>query len=327
MKKFVCFLLAVCMLLCVVAGCTADEPQPTEEVTTIKVGALTGPTAMGMVKLMDDSDKGTSANKYEFELKSEASAFVAALAKGDIDIAAVPANLASVIYNNTDGGVKLLAINTLGVLYIVERGDSVKSLSNLTGKTLYATGEGAAPEYALRYLLKEKGLDGENAPNIQWCADTTEALSYISSDENAIAMLPQPFVTAAQAKVNGLRVALSLNDEWAKLDNGSAMVTGVVVCRSEFAEKYPQQLEKFMQEYEASVKYVQENTENAAALIGNYEIVKAPIAQKALPYCNITFITGAEMKTDMESYLSVLNDMNPKAIGGKLPGADFYYGA
>lgn len=291
MKKFVCFLLAVCMLLCVVAGCTADEPQPTEEVTTIKVGALTGPTAMGMVKLMDDSDKGTSANKYEFELKSEASAFVAALAKGEIDIAAVPANLASVIYNNTDGGVKLLAINTLGVLYIVERGDSVKSLADLSGKTLYATGEGAAPEYALRYLLKENGLDGENAPNIQWCADTTEALSYISSDENAIAMLPQPFVTAAQAKVDGLRVAISLNDEWAKLDNGSAMVTGVVVCRSEFAEKYPRQLEKFMQEYEASVKYVQENTENAAALIGNYEIVKAPIAQKALPYCNITFIT------------------------------------
>lgn len=134
MKKFVCFLLAVCMLLCVVAGCTADEPQPTEEVTTIKVGALTGPTAMGMVKLMDDSDKGTSANKYEFELKSEASAFVAALAKGEIDIAAVPANLASVIYNNTDGGVKLLAINTLGVLYIVERGDSVKSLADLSAR-------------------------------------------------------------------------------------------------------------------------------------------------------------------------------------------------
>ena len=188
MKKFVCFLLAVCMLLCVVAGCTADEPQPTEEVTTIKVGALTGPTAMGMVKLMDDSDKGTSANKYEFELKSEASAFVAALAKGEIDIAAVPANLASVIYNNTDGGVKLLAINTLGVLYIVERGDSVKSLADLSGKTLYATGEGAAPEYALRYLLKENNLDGENAPKIQWCADTTEALSYISSDGLSISL-------------------------------------------------------------------------------------------------------------------------------------------
>ena len=204
---------------------------------------------------------------------------------------------------------------------------SNSATADLSGKTLYATGEGAAPEYALRYLLKENGLDGENAPKIQWCADTTEALSYISSDENAIAMLPQPFVTAAQAKVDGLRVALSLNDEWAKLDNGSAMVTGVVVCRSEFAEKYPQQLEKFMQEYDSSVKYVQENTEDAAALIGNYEIVKAPIAKKALPYCNITFITGTEMKTDMESYLSVLNDMNPKAIGGKLPGADFYYGA
>lgn len=328
MKKFLCCLLAVCMLLCVVTGCTAQkEPESTEEVTTIKVGALTGPTSMGLVKLMDDSDNGSSQNKYEFNLQSEATAFVPALTKGEIDIAAVPANLASVIYNNTDGGVKLLAINTLGVLYIVERGESVNGLADLSGKTLYATGEGAAPEYALRYLLKENDLEGDKAPNIQWCADTTEALSYIAADANAIAMLPQPFVTAAQAKVNDLRVAISLNDEWEKLDNGSAMVTGVLVVRSEFAEKYPQQLEKFMLEYEASVKYVQENTEAAAQLIGNYEIVKAPIAQKALPYCNITFITGQQMKTDMESYLSVLNDMNPKAIGGKLPGADFYYGA
>lgn len=327
MKKLITYLLALCMLLCALSGCESKPEEPAEEATTIKIGALTGPTAMGLVKLMDDSDNGNSVNKYEFKLQSEATAFVPALTKGEIDIAAVPANLASVIYNNTDGGIKLLAINTLGVLYIVERGDSVKTLADLSGKTVYATGEGAAPEYGLRYLLKENGLEGDLAPNIQWCSDTTEALSYIAADENAIAMLPQPFVTAAQAKVNDLRVAISLNDEWEKLDNGSAMVTGVLVVRSEFAEKYPQQLEKFMQEYESSVKFVQGNTEAAAKLVGNYEIVKAPVAQKALPYCNITFITGQQMKTDMEGYLGVLKDLNPKAIGGKLPDAEFYYGA
>lgn len=326
MKRLISYFLAVCMLVCVLAGCAQKEPEKTEQAEVIRIGALNGPTAMGLVKLMSDNDNGLSQNCYEFTLQSEAPAFAAALAKGETDIAAVPANLASVIYNNTNGAVKLLAINTLGVLYIVERGESIKDLTDLAGKTLYATGEGAAPEYVLRYLLKENGIDGDKMPDIHWCADTTEALSYVAADENAIAMLPQPFVTAAQSKVDGLRVAIDMNEEWEKLDNGSAMVTGVLVVRSEFAEKYPKQLAAFMKEYEGSVEFVQQNTEKAAELIGNYEIVKAPIAQKALPNCNITFITGEQMQSEMEGYLSVLYGMNPAAIGGKLPGNDFYYG-
>ncbi len=326
MKRLVPYILIICMLLCILSGCTDNETEQAEKAEVIRVGALTGPTAMGLVKLMDDNDNKLSENSYEFTLQSEASAFAAALAKGDIDIAAVPANLASVIYNNTNGAIKLLAINTLGVLYIVERGESVESLADLAGKTLYATGEGAAPEYALRYLLKENGVDGENAPVIHWCSDTTEALSYIAADENAIAMLPQPFVTAAQTKVEGLKVEIDLNNEWEKLGNGSEMVTGVLVVRSEFAQKYPEQLAAFMEEYEASVQFVLQNTERAAELIGGYEIVKAPIAQKALPYCNITFIAGEQLQTSMEGYLSVLYEMNPASIGGKLPGNDFYYG-
>ena len=183
MKRLVSLILAVLMLACLFTGCTSDDPTPTEtpsvteEPTTIRVGAMTGPTAMGMVKLMDESDKGESANKYEFSLKTEATAFAPALTKGEIDIAAVPANLASVLYNNTDGGVKVLAVCATGVLYIVERGDSIKSFADLAGKKLYATGEGATPEFALRYLLKANGLEGDKAPAIQWCADTTEALS------------------------------------------------------------------------------------------------------------------------------------------------------
>lgn len=330
MKKLLCVICAACLLLC---GCAAptdsssDENPAEEAKTTIRVGGLTGPTSMGMVKLMSDYDSGETENTYEFTLQSEAAAFVPALAKGEIDIAAVPANLASVIYNNTDGGVKVLAVNTLGVLYIVERGDTVQTIADLAGKTIYATGAGAAPEYALRYLMSENGMDADKDITVQWCADTTEALSYIARDANAVAMLPQPFVTAAQAQVNDLRIAIDLNAEWEKLDNGSAMVTGVLVVRSEFAEKYPLQLEKFMEEYEASVSFVLNNTEAAAELIGQYEIVKAPVALKALPYCNITFMSGADMKTAMEGYLNVLFELNPTAVGGKLPEGNFYYGA
>lgn len=333
MKRTISLILAVLMLACLFTGCTSDDPAPTEttsvteEPVTIRVGAMTGPTAMGMVKLMDESDKGESANKYEFSLKTEASAFAPALTKGEIDIAAVPANLASVLYNNTDGGVKVLAVCATGVLYIVERGDSIKSFADLAGKKLYATGEGATPEFALRYLLKANGLEGDKAPTIQWCTDTTEALSYISKDAGAIAMLPQPFVTAAQTKVEGLKVAIDLNEEWQKANDGASMATGVIVARTEFAEKYPQQLEKFMQEYAESVKFVNENTEQAAQLIGNYEIVKAPIALKALPYCNICCLTGDELRQCLNGYLSALYNMNPQSVGGKLPDDGLYYAA
>lgn len=331
MKKIISLLLAVLMLACMFTGCANEEteavetPEVTEEPTTIRVGAMTGPTSMGMVKLMDESDNGESANKYEFTLQSEATAFVPALTKGEIDIAAVPANLASVIYNNTDGGIKVLSVCATGVLYIVERGDSIKSFADLAGKNIYATGEGATPEYSLRYLLKVNGIDGDNAPTIQWCADTTEALSYISQDENAIAMLPQPFVTAAQSKVSDLKVALSLNDEWQKVNDGASMATGVVVVRTEFAEKYPQQLATFMEEYAASVKFVNENNDQASELIGNYEIVKAPIALKALPYCNICYLTGDELKECLNAYLSALYEMNPQSVGGSLPDDGLYY--
>jgi NitT/TauT family transport system substrate-binding protein len=331
MKKIISLLLAVLMLACMFTGCANEEteavetPEVTEEPTTIRVGAMTGPTSMGMVKLMDESDNGESANKYEFTLQSEATAFVPALTKGEIDIAAVPANLASVIYNNTDGGIKVLSVCATGVLYIVERGDSIKSFADLAGKNIYATGEGATPEYSLRYLLKANGIDGDNAPTIQWCADTTEALSYINQDENAIAMLPQPFVTAAQSKVSDLKVALSLNDEWQKVNDGASMATGVVVVRTEFAEKYPQQLATFMEEYAASVKFVNENNDQASELIGNYEIVKAPIALKALPYCNICCLTGDELKECLNAYLSALYEMNPQSVGGSLPDDGLYY--
>ncbi len=314
MKRFLCLLLIMCMLLC---GCNSVE---TDDSTRIRIGALTGPTAMGMAQLMKNTED------YEFTLSADPAAFVGALAKGEIDFAAVPANLASVIYNNTNGAVEVLAINTLGVLYIVERGDTVASLADLAGKTLYATGAGAAPEYALRYLLTENGINPDDIA-IQWCADTTEALSYISNDENAVAMLPQPFVTTAQMQVEDLRIALDLNAEWEKLNSGSAMVTGVLVARREFVEEHPEKTEKLMKSYAESVDFVQNNLLDASRLIGELDILKTPVAMEALPHCHIVFITGVEMKTAMKGYLQVLYDMNPAAVGGKLPESDFYYGA
>ncbi len=306
---------------------TIDSDTDVEDAVTVRVGGLSGPTSMGLVKLMEDSADGLTENTYEFaELSSDSSAFVTPLATGEIDIAAVPSNLAAVIYNNTDGAVQVLAVNVLGVLDIVQRGEQVTSLSNLVGKTLYASGQGATPEYTLRYLLIQNGIDPDTDLDIQWCADTTEVLSYVSQDESAVAMLPQPFATVAQAQVDDLSVAIDLNDEWAKLGLESEIVTGVLVVRTEFAQEYPQQLATFLEEYEVSVQYTLDEPEEAATLIEKYIGVSEAVAQAALPNCHLTDLTGVDMRTALEGYLQIIYDMNAASVGGSMPGDDFYYG-
>ena len=301
-----------------------ESSEALEENVTVRIAGLKGPTSMGLVKLLSDAEAGTSKNTYEFSMAGSADEVTPKLIQGELDIAAVPANLASVLYNNTDGAVQLLAVNTLGVIYIVEKGETVNSVADLKGKTIYATGKGSTPEYALRYILSENGVDPDTDVTIEWKSEPTEVVAVLSAAEGGVAMLPQPFVTVAQGSVEGLRVAVDLTEAWDALDNGSQLITGVLAVRKEFAHAYPQTVASFLEEYEASTAYANTNTADAAQLIEKYGIVKAAIAEKALPYCNITYLAGEEMKAPMDGYLKVLYDQNPAAVGGTLPGEDFY---
>ena len=312
------------MVLCTGAGVRAED--------SVNVLALKGPTAMGMVSLMDQADQGEITEEtYDFQIVASPDEVSPAIAQGTADIAAVPANLASVLYQKTNGGVQVLTINTLGVLYLVENGDQVQSVSDLKGKTIYASGKGATPEYALNYILKENGLTPGKDVQIEWKSEHTECVAALAEHEDAAALLPQPFVTTAQSKNDSLRVALDLTEEWDKIqkDNGgnSSLVTGVTVVRTEFAQEHPEIVEDFMERYQESVSYVNEHTEEAAKLIGDYDIVPEEIAKKALPECNIVYIDGAEMKEKLSGYLEVLEQENPQAVGGALPADEFYYDA
>lgn len=310
-----------------------ESTQPAEasgEDTTVRVMALKGPTAMGMVQLMDTAEAGpVGGNAYEFTIAASADEVTPKLVQGEADIAAVPANLASVLYNNTEGKIQVLAVNTLGVLYIVESGDTVQTAADLKGKTIYASGKGSTPEYALNYILSSNGIDPEKDVTIEWKSEHSECVAALSSGEGGIAMLPQPFVTTAQAKNDSIRIALDLTKEWDALQSGaetpSALITGVVVVRADFAAENPGAVSAFLDSYKESVDFVNNSTEDAAALIEKYDIVPAAVAVKALPYCNITFIEGTELKEKLSGYLNVLFDQNPKAVGGKLPDDDFYY--
>lgn len=309
-------------------------PEVEEEEVVIRVGAMSGPTAMSLVKLMSDAEAGQTANTYDFaELSTDASAFVAPIAKGELDIAAVPSNLAANLYAKTEGNVVVLATVNAGVLYAVENTEgeasvkAIESVADLAGRTIYMTGQGAVPEYTVRYLFSENGMNLDEDVQVIWCADTTEALAYISEVDQAVGILPQPFATAACAKTDWVKPVLDLNAEWDALGTGHSIVTGVIVARKDFVESHPNQIATFMEEYQKSVAYTTEDVEGAAALIEQYGIVaKAAIAQKALPNCHLTGDTGSTMKTNLEGFLQVLFEQNPQAVGGAMPGEDFYFG-
>lgn len=282
---------------------------------------------MGLVSLMDKAAKGETSNVYEFTMTGKADELVGKIANGDLDIALVPANVASVLYNKTQGNVTVLDINTLGVLYVVASDDSIKSMADLKGRTIYMTGKGTTPEYVMNYLLKENGL-GSGDVDLQFKSEATEVASILKQDSSAIGVLPQPFATAACIQNEDLKTVLDLTEQWNLLnkDSGSMLVTGVTLVRSDFLRENRSPIGDFLKDHAESARFTSGHPEEAAALIAAQGIVeKAPIAQKALPYCNIVCLTGQEMKDALSGYLSILMEQDAKSIGGQMPGDDFYY--
>lgn len=330
MKKLLVTILCIFVLMS--SGCSGTKEEPmvsqldTSKGITIRIGALRGPTSIGMVKMMKDSEAGLTENNYEVTIAGSADEVTPKLIQGDFDIAAVPSNLAAILYNNTEGAIKLLAVNSLGLTYLVEKnGEKINSISDLKDQTIYSMGKGSNPEYIMNYLLQSNGLDPERDVTMEWKSEPTEVVSALSQTDYGIAILSQPFATVAQTKLDNLRIALDLNEEWVKLDNASVQVTGVYVVRSEFAKEHPEAIASFLSDYQASAKYVNSNIDEAAELVEHYGIVDAAIAKKAIPYCNITALYGAEMMNSARGFYEVLFDQNPASVGKTLPDDNFYY--
>ena len=320
MKKGIAIVLALIMALGLVGLASAEEDK-----TVVRIGSLKGPTTMGLVKLMQDDKNGESLNDYEFTMAGAADEISGKLATGDLDMALIPANLAAVLYNNTQGKIQMTAINTLGVLYVVEAGDSIQSIEDLKGKTVLSTGKGTTPEYGLNFVLSKNGIDPAKDLTIEFKSEATEAAAALADGSATIAVLPQPFVTTAMMNNDKLRLALSLTDEWAKVEPESAMITGVAVVNAEFAQQSPEAVQNFLSEYQASTEYVNANPQEASVWIEEADIAPAAVAEKAIPQCNIVCITGTEMKEKAEGYLNALYEQNPKAVGGQLPDEAFYF--
>ncbi|HEX2986490.1 MAG TPA: MqnA/MqnD/SBP family protein [Caproiciproducens sp.] len=298
---------------------------PTEK-TTINLATLKGPTGLGMLKLMHDSDAKTTANLYKFTLVGSPDEIVSKITTGEVDAAAVPTNLAATLYNKTNGKIQIAAINTLGVLSLLSNGETVSSVKDLKGKTVYATGQGSTPEYALNYILKQNGLTVGKDVKVKYMTEHAELASLMISGKVTLGVLPEPFVTQVTVKDKDTKIAMNLTDEWNKATgNKSVLTMGCLIVRRDFSEKNKSALNTFLDEYKASAAYTVSNVKDAASLSEKYGIMPAAITQKAIPNCNIVYIDGAEMKAKLPDFLNVLFKANPKSVGGKLPGDDFYY--
>ena len=312
--------IALAVILMVFTGCTGKAAA--DDNVNIRVGSLKGPTSIGIINMIHDGEN----SNYSFTMETQPDVLLAGMVSGDLDIALVPANVASVLYNKTGGGISVIDINTLGVLYMVSGDASIKGMNDLEGRTVYTTGAGSTPEYVLRYLLKANGL--EDKVNIEFKSEATEVVSTILQDTSSVGLLPQPFVIAALSQNDSLSIVLDTTKEWDALENGSKLVTGVTVARNEFIEEHPQAVASFLKDHASSADFVNSDTKTAAEYVAEAGIIeKAPVAEKAIPFCNIVCIEGSDMKSALSGYLSVLYEQDPKSVGGALPGDDFYYSA
>ena len=352
-KKLLALLLALSMAFALTA-CkkSAEEPSvsPSDSVTEsaepsetpsaepsapamgedVRLAVLSGPTGIGAAKLLSDSDADATVNHYDYTIAADNSELVAGLTGSDpaFDIATVASNVAVNLYNKTDGGVKIIALGTLGVLHILESGgnETVSSVADLAGKTIWAVGQGANPEYILRYVLSENGLDPDKDVTILF-ADATEVTQKLMTGEAEVAMLPVPAATAAIIKSEGkVRAALDMTEEWDALNTGSQLIMTAVVARTEFIEQHPDAVAVFLEEYAGSIDYVNTNVDDAAELVAGFGITpSAPIARQAIPQCHLTYIAGKDMGPAISGYYDILWQADPAAVGGSLPDDGIYY--
>lgn len=319
MKKFITILLSI-ILIFSFSGCSAKQSD------AFNVGTLKGPTSIGMIQMIDNNAPiGKTA--INFTLAGAPDELTAKLLSGEIDAAAIPLNMAPLLYNKTGGDFVITSIITLGVIYVVENGQTINNITDLKGKTIYTAGKGSTADIAFQYTLKLYGIDPAKDVTISYMGEHAEVAAKVTSDAGTIALLPEPFVTTVTMKNANIKNALDITKLYEEKTNSSLMMSAFIVNR-DFAEKYPGTVDAFLKEYKKSVDYVNSNVTQAAALVAKHGILpSAEIATNAIPKCNIVYMdaTTKDNKKALTDILQIFYDFNPATVGGKMPGDDFWY--
>ena len=329
MKKVLSVLAVILAFTLVFTACGTVAEETTAEETTaaekavINIGLLKGPTGLGAAVLLEGDEQGTANADYNLTLAGAPDVLQTALINSELDMAALPTNVAAVLNAKTEGNVQILAVNTLGVIYLMSNDDTIKTVADLKGKTILSAGQGTTTEYVLNYILESNSLTIDTDVFVEYASEHAEVISKAKSGGYEVILLPEPFVTQMKGQDASFSVQLDLTKEWKALGGGE-LTMGCIAVRKDFLEEKPEAVEAFLKDYEASVSAVNADPEAAGVIIEKFDIAKAAVASKAIPNCNITVMTGEEMKTNVSAYLQVLFDSNPKAVGGAVPGDGFY---
>lgn len=332
MKKWKKIILTgLCMALCM-TGCGSEKPRAD---VNARIGSLKGPTTLGLLYMMEQAGEEREAAGADFTMVMDGADFtigtaadelMALFVKGELDIALLPANMAAVLYQRTEGELAVIDVNTLGVLYVVSDDTSIRALEDLKGRTVYLTGKGTTPDYVLRYLLEQAGILED--VELEYRSEATEVAVLLAEQAGGTGLLPQPFASVACGQNDRLETVLDLTREWQNVqgENGSRLVTGVTVVRRAFLEEHPEAVEAFLDAHKESANYAADHVEETAALAVRQGIIaNEQAAVSAIPKCNIVYMEGEEMKQALAGYLKVLYEQDPESVGGSLPGDDFYY--
>lgn len=332
MKKLLTIILTLALFVTCLAGCGQKPVDDNNSSGSLKAGhidmyVLSGPTGIGAANLISAAKDGKTTNTYTFTVAQNNTDIVAAVSNGSADIAAVATNQASALYNRTNGNVTVLAVNTASVLYMLTNGEDISTISDLKGKTIYTPGQGANPEYILRYVLKGNGIDPDKDVKIQFVSDGNELPTVWAKDPDAVIMAPQPVATVLPTKYENAKTVFNMGEEWSKISDTNALLMGCVIVNNTFLAENPDAVKIFLSEYEASINSAKTDPQTTAAICEENKIlpVKAAVIAKAIPNCGLTFITGQEMKTKLSGYLNIMFEANPASVGGKLPADGFYY--
>lgn len=338
-KQFIPLLAALCLSVAdisvpVLAADTSEyipsgiEYSGSQDACDVNVGLIMGPPSMGMGWFINEAKEGNTYNNLNFEVGGvDYTALASKFNTGDYDIIHCPSNVGAILYNNEDlkEDAVVIDIGNLGLLYVMTTDPSVKSMQDLQGRNVYSIGEGGPPEYTMGYLLEQEGLDNVN---MSFKSTPFEVLNLLQDEENSIALLPQPFVEVAKLLVPGIYTPIDITEEWnsLNLESGAKSVTTITIVRKSFLEEHEEAVVEYLNMCKKSVDYCLENPKEAADWTDEFEtFLNGEVAEAAVPYVNMCAITGQEMKDKLSGFLQIMYDYNPDAVGGAMPGDDFYY--
>lgn len=290
----------------------------------LTVAGLKGPSSIGMLRMIESEPVFGEDVETEYQIVDEPQLMIARIMSGEADIAAVPINLAAVLYNK-GAPYRLGAVTGDGLLHIVSSREDIGSVEDLKGKRIYCIAQGSTPEFVLRYVLEKSGIDPDTEVELDFSFDHVAIAPQLIAGKVDLAVLPEPFVSIVASKNPAVQPVIDLQQVWAELSGtGDTYPITATLVRNSLYREHPEALKAFFAAYRESIDWANANPAEAGGLAGKYMEMPAPIIAKAMPRLNLRYQSPREARSRVEELYQVFHGFAPASVGGTIPGDEFY---